>query len=179
MITSAEDKDKVAELYEKYRHRLWYCARWFVGEDEAEDVVQSVILEILERRTDLSAYTLLELYTYTTILTKSRCLDILRKRTHQKAQSYDQLIDCGMEQRCTRIDPEQEVIAQGAAQLLRQVIDDLKPEYQELVHCRFYKNMTSKQIAEQIHASENLVDQRISRIRNRMRTRLKDAGYSV
>lgn len=179
MITSAKDKDKISELYEKYRQRFWYCARWFVGEAEAEDVVQSAILEILERRTDLSAYTLGELYTYTIILIKSRCLDVLRKRTQQKTQSYDVLLDSGFEQKSTRIDPEQEMIAQGAAELLSQIVDDLKPEYQELLQYRFIKNMSSRQIAERTHTSENLIDQRIRRIRNRMRTCLKDAGYSV
>ncbi|MCI8513345.1 MAG: sigma-70 family RNA polymerase sigma factor [Lachnospiraceae bacterium] len=179
MITSDKDKDKIAELYEKYRHRLWYCARWLVGESEAEDVVQSVILEILERRTDLSKYSLIELYTYTLTLTKSRCVDILRKRAQKKMQSYEQLIEAGIERKSVKTDPEQEVIAQDALQLLAQMIGDMKPEYQELVHYRFYENMTSRQIAAQIHSSENLVDKRISRIRHRIRTRLKEAGYSV
>lgn len=179
MITSEKDKNKIAELYEKYRHRLWYCARWLVGESEAEDVVQAVILEMLERRTDLSAYTLAELYTYTLTLTKSRCLDILRKRTQQKTQSYDFLVENGIEGKDTRIDPEQKVIAQDALQILTQMIDDMKPEYQELIHYRFYENMSSRQIAERTRSSEAVVDKRISRIRSRIRSRLNDSGYFV
>jgi RNA polymerase sigma-70 factor (ECF subfamily) len=179
MITSEEDKVRIGQMYENHRHQLWYCAYSYVGEAEAEDMVQEVILEMMERLSGFAERSDRELYAYAVMLTKSRCVDLLRRKQLHRKLSLDTMLEAGFDWHTTEGRPEEVICGKDTARILAGKIAGMKPEYQDLIRYRFLEDMNSKQIAEMTNISVNLVDQRICRIRRRLKTTLREAGYSV
>jgi RNA polymerase sigma factor (sigma-70 family) len=140
-----------AELMDRYRDTIYYMLLKMVrNSNDAEDLTIEAFGKAFK---NLHQYT--PNYAFSTWLFKvasNNCIDFLRKKrkttisidgqTDSDGESYELPIAC------ENPDPEEDLIKRQKATLLRQVVDQLKPRYKQLVILRYFDELSYEEIAE-------------------------------
>lgn len=149
-MTHEEFKEEVRQL----RAKLLHTARRYVDEDDAEDVVQDVLLRLWQMVDELR----LPIEGLAMVLTRNRCIDKMRRRrplTEPSVLAYDgDDGDDGDDERIER---------------MMSVIDTLPGLQQTILRLRHIDGMEMKDIAELIGSSEVALRKALSRARQTVR----------
>lgn len=151
MITIAEYQKEALRM----RPLLLVIARRYMGnDDDAEDVVQDILLRMWQMR-----YTLvMPTDRLAKVLVRNRCIDLLRQRHSQEAQTDDM--------------PQEEQGDDERMELMMRAIDALPEMQQTVLRLRHMEGMEMRDIAELIGTSEVAVRKTLSRARQTLRTQL-------
>ncbi len=166
-------------IYRKYGQLLWLTAARIVGEAEAEDMVQEVILEMLGCSEQFEGRADQEICGFAVKMVKNHCYDHNRK-AEQQNESMESIGEKGYTGWKTAGGDPTERVAEGElAQLLKRTIHKLTPENRVVIECRARYNLSNQEIAELLHLSRATVDQRMCRGRKEIRRVLSGVGYYV
>ena len=97
LIDDPGDRRKFEELYKKYRQTMYYTAyRILQNVDDAEDVVQTAFLRIINHLDDIDENDEPKTKSYVSIITQNLALDVYRKkkRDWEASFSYDEFQRC-------------------------------------------------------------------------------------
>ena len=143
-------------------------ARWLTrGEQDAEDVVQEAYLRALQffdgfrggdGRTWLLAIVRNTSYTW-----------LRRNRAHQPVAVFDEETHGGGDE---ALNPERLLMQKEGREMLRQAVEELPPEFREMIVLRELEGLSYKEIAAVVDVPMGTVMSRLGRARERLRDAL-------
>ncbi len=160
------------ELMRLYRDSLYFMLFEKVGNEE---IAKDLTIEALGK-----AFKKLHLYvpdyvfsTWLFTIAKNNCIDYLRKNKLPTI-SIDRLMvnDKGEKQSfdipSETNNPEQKMIQKQRIQILRQIVEQLKPKYRLLVNLRYFKEMSYEEIATELDIPLGTVKAQLHRSREQL-----------
>ena len=185
LITRAlESGDPTAynELMKLYRDPLYFMLYEKVGDQE---LAKDLTIETLGK-----AFKKLHLYTPTYVFStwlftvaRNHCIDYLRKHKLPTISIDKMMLDEDgkrntFDLKSTDLNPEQKMEKKQRIAILRQIVDQLKPKYRDLVKLRYFKEMTYDEIATTLDVPIGTVKAQLHRSREqlfRIMSGIKDA----
>ena len=177
------DQRAYAELMNNYRDTLYFMLLKMTNSPvDAEDLTIEAFGKAFK---DLHQYT--TDYAFSTWLFRiaaNNCIDYLRKRN--RLQFASGLTSEGEEtdQYPSNIPspnpgPEELVIAKQKIQLMREVVEKLKPHYRTLVELRYFRELSYEEIAEELDLPLGTVKAQLFRARDLLYNILKDSEEKI
>ena len=179
METGDENNALVEWVYTEYSQLIWCIALAYVGETDAYDVVQEIMLRLVERPKILSGLSPMEMRAFVVKATKNYCIDILR-HCETKATSYELVLEyLGDTWQSHEGDPMERVEEDELIALLMRTLKKLTPENRIVVEQRLRYQLSSQEIADSLHLNKKTVEKRMNRGRKELRRVMQGVGYHV
>ncbi len=177
------DQQAYAELMKNYRDTVFYMLLKMTNNaDDAEDLTIEAFGKAFR---SLKHYT--PDYAFSTWLFKiasNNCIDFIRRK-RKLTLSLDNSItnEDGSETNITvasnEPDPEEELIRQQKVQLMREVVEKLKPHYRQLITLRYFDELSYEELAEQLNLPLGTVKAQLFRARELLYSILKRKGDQI
>ena len=169
-----ESGDPIAynELMKLYRDPLYFMLYEKVGDQE---LAKDLTIEALGK-----AFKKLHLYTPTYVFStwlftvaRNHCIDYLRKHKLPTISIDKMMLDDDgkrntFDLKSTDLNPEQKMEKKQRIAILRQIVDQLKPKYRDLVKLRYFKEMTYDEIATTLDLPIGTVKAQLHRSREQL-----------
>jgi RNA polymerase sigma-70 factor (ECF subfamily) len=178
------DQAAYAELMERYRESIYYMLLKMVNNtDDAEDLTIEAFGKAFNR---LSQYH--PSYAFSTWMFKiasNNCIDFIRKQRKKKTTSLDTGLSNEDGEAITfdvesdGRDPEEEMVRDQKIQLMRQVVDKLKPRYKQLVILRYFKEYSYDEIAVELDLPLGTVKAQLFRAREFLANMMKHTKETI
>jgi len=176
------DQQAYAELMDRYRDTIFYMLlRMVRNKSDADDLTIEAFGKAFK---NIRQYT--PNYAFSTWLFKiasNNCIDFLRKK---KANTVSINVTTDSQGNETQIsiptntpDPEEDLIKQQKAILMRSIVNKLKPRYKELVKLRYFNEYSYEEIAEEMKIPIGTVKAQLFRARELLNNILKNNPESV
>lgn len=147
-----------------------YALKILRNVDDAEDVVQEVMIKLWKKRDDISHIDNKEAWCMT--VTRNLSIDKIRKRrdTSQDITEYHFISDRA---------PTPDIITEDKESLsiVMKVLNELPENQREIIHLRDVEGYTYKEIANLTTYTEDQVKVNLFRARQKLRARLKNFKY--
>lgn len=173
-----------AELMHRYRESVYFMMLKMVNnKDDAEDLTIEAFGRAFKR---LVQYT--PNYAFSTWLFKiasNNAIDFLRNKKKNDALSLDSKMENEEGQEFSKNikspnpDPEENIIKKQKVELLRDVVEKLKPRYRELVQMRYYEEMSYEEIADKLDLPVGTVKAQLFRARDFLYNILKSSENKI
>lgn len=173
------DQKAYAELLQRYRESVYFTMlRMCNNKDDAEDLTIEAFGRAFKR---LEQYT--PTYAFSTWLFKiasNNAIDFLRNKKKSTSLSLDTKMENDEGQEFSKniksqnLDPEQNIIKKQKVELLRDVVEKLKPRYRELVKMRYYEELSYEEIAGKLDLPVGTVKAQLFRAREFLYNILKN-----
>jgi len=173
----AGDNAAYAELLERYRDTIYFMLLKKVNNEiDAEDLTIEAFgkaFKSLEKYNPTYAFS-----TWLFKIANNNCVDFLRKQKH-KHYSMDSRMqddddsDASYDIASDLLDPEERLIKNQKADLLKDVVRQLKSRYSQLIRLRYYKEMSYQEISEEMKIPLGTVKAQLYRSRELLRSMLK------
>jgi len=173
------DQKAYAELLNRYRESVYFTMlRMCNNKDDAEDLTIEAFGRAFKR---LEQYT--PTYAFSTWLFKiasNNAIDFLRNKKKNSALSLDTKMENDEGQEFSKniksqtLDPEEHIIKKQKVEMLRDVVDKLKPRYKELVKMRYYEELSYEEIAVKLDLPVGTVKAQLFRARDFLYNILKN-----
>jgi RNA polymerase sigma-70 factor (ECF subfamily) len=170
------DERAYAELMERYKDAIYYMLLKMVNnKNDAEDLTIEAFGKAFK---NIGQYT--PNYAFSTWLFKiatNNCIDFIRKR---KANiiSIDQTEDDNditpPPLQSSTLDPEEDMIKNQKVDLMRNVVNKLKPRYRNLIELRYFKEYSYEEIAQELDLPLGTVKAQLFRARELLFNILKN-----
>ncbi|MCO6499521.1 MAG: sigma-70 family RNA polymerase sigma factor [Vicingus serpentipes] len=167
-----KDEKAYAELMTKYRDSIYYMMFKMVkNSDDADDLTIEAFGKAFNR---LHQYT--PQYAFSTWLFRiatNNCIDFIRKKK-MVTLSIDRTMDDGeggemtMNIRATTLNPEERFIRKQKIRIMREIVDQLKPRYRELVVLRYFREYSYEEIAQETDLPLGTVKAQLFRAREQL-----------
>lgn len=164
------DQKAYAELLHRYRESVYFMMLKMVGnKDDAEDLTIEAFGRAFKR---LHQYT--PNFAFSTWLFKiasNNAIDHLRKKKQGDSYSLDSKYvneegqELSQNIKSGTLDPEENFIKKQKIELLRDVVDKLKPKYRELVEMFYYQEMSHEEISQKLNLPIGTIKAQLFRAR--------------
>jgi RNA polymerase sigma factor (sigma-70 family) len=164
------DQKAYAELLHRYRESVYFTMlRMCNNKDDAEDLTIEAFGRAFKR---LDQYT--PTYAFSTWLFKiasNNAIDFLRNKKKNASLSLDTKMENDEGQEFSKniksqtLDPEENIIKKQKVEMLRDVVEKLKPRYRELVKMRYYEELSYEEIASKLELPVGTVKAQLFRAR--------------
>lgn len=164
---SMADKNAYAFLFRKYYPILCAYCNKFIELEDAEEIVQDVMLWLWENRTTHQIDTSLSQYLFRSVYHRAMNR-IANKQSQNRANTlfYEQMQEMLQDTDYYQIEE--------LSKRIKEAIDKLPESYQESFVMHRFQNMSYKDIAAQLGISHKTVDYRIQQALKLLRIELKD-----
>lgn len=177
---AVEKGDQMAftELMGLYRDTIYFMLVKMTGNvDDAEDLTLEAFGKAFK---NLSQYT--PDYAFSTWLFKiasNNCIDFMRKKKKNilANDNYEDISESYYAQKMTStgLDPEENLIKSQKIQLMRKLVDKLKPRYKKLIQLRYFEEYSYEEICEELDLPLGTVKAQLFRAREFLFNILKDS----
>lgn len=177
---AVEKGDQMAftELMGLYRDTIYFMLVKMTGNvDDAEDLTLEAFGKAFK---NLAQYT--PDYAFSTWLFKiasNNCIDFMRKKKKNVLanENYEDISDSYHAQKMTSsgLDPEENLIKSQKIQLMRQLVEKLKPRYKKLIQLRYFEEYSYEEICEELDLPLGTVKAQLFRAREFLFNILKDS----
>lgn len=169
LFEQIKEKNRKAfkQLFEKYYSPLCEYASQFIADEEAEELVQDLMLFIWEGSREIIITQSLKSYLFTAV--RYRCFNAIKREQYQ-ARVHSELYEKLKEQ---FEDPDYYLTAE-LSKHIKKAIEALPPNYKETFVLSRFGDRTNHQIAVQQRISVKTVEYRISQALKILRVKLKD-----
>ncbi|MBR5474610.1 MAG: sigma-70 family RNA polymerase sigma factor [Lachnospiraceae bacterium] len=166
-------------VYNEFSQLIWYTALAYVGETEACDVVQEIMLRLLEQPKILKGREPGEMRAFVVKATKNYCIDCLRVR-EAKTASYEGIVEsAGDRWQAYHGNPLDWVETQELVALLARTIKRMSPENRIVWEQHLRHQLSYQEIADLMHLKKRTVEKRLSVGRKEIRRIMRGVGYHV
>jgi RNA polymerase sigma factor (sigma-70 family) len=177
------DQKAYADLLNYYRESLYFMLLKMTNNPtDAEDLTIEAFGKAFKNLNQYSPD-----YAFSTWLFRiaaNNCIDFLRK--HRRIQFTDVVVDTegGREDYPSNIpantlDPEEKIIEKQKIQLMREIVERLKPHYRQLVEMRYFQELSYEEISSKLDLPLGTVKAQLFRARDLLYQVLKDAGERI
>jgi RNA polymerase sigma-70 factor (ECF subfamily) len=173
------DKESFSRLVEAYQTPVYNLAYRMLGNrGEAEEAAQEAFLR---------AYTRLHRYdpaykfsTWMLSITSNHCIDILRKRRITWL-SLDEPLPSEFAPQLSSNHPNPERAAQNAEleDQVRELLDELQPDYRAAVVLRYWYDLSYDEIAQTMDTTVSAIKSRLFRARKMLAEAARQANYAL
>ncbi len=161
-------------IYNKYYKKLCvFAASIIYDEDEAEEIVQRVILKLWEQRENYDTIANIQSYLFRSV--KNHCLNTL---SHAKIEEKYRT-ESWIELKAMEIKAMEDNFQEEKERSLRKAIDDLPERCQNVLKMSKYDGLKNKEIAEQLNISVKAVEANITRAFSLLRKTLTGKDLST
>ncbi len=177
---AVEKGDQMAftELMRLYRDTIYFMLVKMTGNvDDAEDLTLEAFGKAFK---NLSQYT--PDYAFSTWLFKiasNNCIDFMRKKKKNVLanENYEDISESYQAHKMTSqgLDPEENLIKSQKIQLMRQLVEQLKPRYKKLIQLRYFDEYSYEEICEELDLPLGTVKAQLFRAREFLFNILKDS----
>ncbi len=177
---AVENGDQLAftELMGLYRDTIYFMLVKMTGNvDDAEDLTLEAFGKAFK---NLAQYT--PDYAFSTWLFKiasNNCIDFMRKKKKNVLanENYEDISDSYHAQKMTSqgLDPEENLIKTQKIQLMRQLVEKLKPRYKQLIQLRYFEEYSYEEICQELDLPLGTVKAQLFRAREFLFNILKDS----
>ena len=167
-----KDEQAYSELMTKYKDSIYFMMLKMVkNSDDADDLTIEAFGKAFNR---LHQYT--PQYAFSTWLFRiatDNCIDFIRKKK-MVTLSIDRTIDDGeggemsMDIKTTMLNPEEKFIRKQKIRIMREIVDQLKPRYRELVVLRYFREYSYDEIAQETDLPLGTVKAQLFRAREQL-----------
>lgn len=163
MMEGDGDEEKFLQLYDTFKHRMFYIAYRILEDKElAEDAVQESLLYLAMNIKKVDDVQSNKTRNYMYIVTKHKALDIVRKSCRYRDDRELQEIDFASYQGQSPDLEETYISEQGISRIIDEIAK-LPVLTRECIELNVLHDMTPKQIGELLHLDRKVVKQRIYR----------------
>lgn len=171
-----------ADLMDRYRDTIFYMLlRMVRNKSDADDLTIEAFGKAFK---NIHQYT--PNYAFSTWLFKiatNNCIDFLRKKKTNTISIEIQSDETGVETQMVipsdGLDPEEDLIKQQKATLMRSVVEKLKPRYRELVRLRYFQEYSYEEIASEMRLPIGTVKAQLFRARELLNNVLKNSHETI
>ena len=158
LADTPEDKDKIRGIYEKYHDLMMAVAvRFFDDRHDAEDAVHQAFLTIIKNLERISRVDCPETRRFCVIITRSRCLDMLRSRKRDfSVENTDSVV-------LNSTDPVDDSLLFEAETPLQKALQRVNERYREVLYWRYVDGFKTKDIARMLGIKEDAAQKLIWR----------------
>ena len=167
---SRGDKKAFDDFFMKYYTLLYGYGRYYVSAEDANEVLQELMMWLWENRATFVPDTTSSLRQYLITSVKRRCFNVLRRQEkeileesswfEQEQDDYYEFIDLS--------------VVNELQSLIQEAIDELPSSYRQAFTMHRFQDKTRQEIAETLQVSIKTVDYRIQQSLKILRERLKD-----
>ena len=167
-----KDEKAYAELMGKYKDSIYFMMLKMVKNgDDADDLTLEAFGKAFNR---LHQYT--PNYAFSTWLFRiatNNCIDFIRKKK-MVTMSIDKTIDDGegggmsFEIKSGNLNPEERYVRKQKIRIMREIVDQLKPRYRELVVLRYFRELSYDEIAAETELPLGTVKAQLFRAREHL-----------
>ena len=177
------DQLAYAELMDRYRDSIYFMLLKMVNnKDDADDLTIEAFGKAFKR---LEQYT--PNYAFSTWLFKiatNNCIDFIRKKkmnlfSIDKTLKDDEGSEMTIDLESKMLDPEETVIRLQKIKLMREVVEQLKPRYRELVELRYFKEFSYEEISDHLSIPLGTVKAQLFRAREFLYQILKHSKDTI
>jgi len=175
------DEQAYAELMDRYRDAIYYMLLKMVNnKNDAEDLTIEAFGKAFK---NIEQYT--PKYAFSTWLFKiatNNCIDFIRKQkanliSIDQAEEDDEISAPPLHS--TNLDPEEDMIKNQRVDLMRDVVDKLKPRYRNLIKLRYFKEYSYEEIAQELDLPLGTVKAQLFRARELLYNILKNRDHHL
>ncbi len=172
------DQKAFAELMERYRDSVYFMLLKMINnKDDADDLTIEAFGKAFHR---LHQYT--PSFAFSTWLFKiasNNCIDFIRKKkmntfSLDKPFENDEGGDMRVDVKADIPDPEEKVMKKEKIQMMRAVVEKLKPRYRNLIELRYFEELSYEEISDRLELPIGTVKAQLFRAREFLYNFLKD-----
>ncbi len=174
------DERAYAELMMKYRDTIYYMMLKMVGnEEDAEDLTLEAFGKAFNRLHQYSPS-----YAFSTWLFKiasNNCIDFIRKRRistlsldQPMSESEGNSGDFKENITNNNLDPEERFIRKQKIRIMREIVDQLKPRYRQLIVLRYFREYSYEEIADHLELPLGTIKAQLYRAREQLYQLMKN-----
>ncbi|MGM0529914.1 MAG: RNA polymerase sigma factor [Bacteroidota bacterium] len=175
------DEQAYAELMDRYRDAIYYMLLKMVNnKSDAEDLTIEAFGKAFK---SIQQYT--PKYAFSTWLFKiatNNCIDFIRKQkanliSIDHTEEDDEMGAPSLQS--TGPDPEEDMIKSQKIDLMRSVVNKLKPRYRDLIELRYFKEYSYEEIAQELDLPLGTVKAQLYRARELLYNILKNKDHHL
>lgn len=163
------DREAYATLVRAYQGRvIRICQILLSNPVEAEDAAQDVFVKVYQSLSDFRGRSSFSTWVYR--ISHNHCMDLLRKKSRQKTDSWDDLLEKNQEKASELMfDKRESGVTDEDRELLKEVLSSLRPEYKEILVLREVMGFSYEEITSILRCSLDAVKARLRRAREELR----------
>jgi len=174
MLEDESDRASMADIYNTHKSvMLRYALSILQNKEMAEDAVHNAFLAIIKHKEKHFSMSSRELRTHLVIITKNKCIDLLRKQT---SFGYDQIDDIGDSIDSGDIPVEDQVVLKDEYESIKKHIKSLDEISKLVLEMKYILGMTYREIGENLGITPKHVDTRIQRAKEKVRKLIARGG---
>ena len=175
MATLAGNHEAFGELVSRYRRGMMAVAQRIVrNPTDAEDIVQDALIRAFEALPQLEDLNRFGAWLYS--ITRNHALrTVQREARYQLHEDVESEFNLAAEQ--VTSDPAQISLRESTHQAVRDTIETLSPEFQEVITLYYWAEMPQKRIAEVLSLPLTTVKWRLHKAKELLESLLKRQGY--
>jgi len=175
------DEQAYAELMDRYRDAIYYMLLKMVNnKSDAEDLTIEAFGKAFK---SIQQYT--PKYAFSTWLFKiatNNCIDFIRKQkanliSIDHSEGEDEMGSPPLQS--TGPDPEEDMIKNQKIDLMRSVVNKLKPRYRDLIELRYFKEYSYEEISQELDLPLGTVKAQLYRARELLYNILKNKDHHL
>jgi len=173
------DQKAFAELLQRYRESVYFMMLKMCGnKDDAEDLTIEAFGRAFKKLDQYSPD-----YAFSTWLFKiasNNAIDFIRRKKQMTSVSLDNKIDSseGKEHsssmKSPTLDPEEHFIKKQKVELVRVLVDNLKPKYKEMIELFYFHEMSHEEISKKLNLPIGTIKAQLFRARDLLYNALKN-----
>lgn len=177
------DQKAFAELMSRYKDSIYFMLLKMVNNrDDAEDLTIEAFGKAFK---NIRQYT--PDYAFSTWLFKiatNNCIDFIRKKRKQafsidRGFENDEGQEIMLEVKSQHPDPEEHYMKKQKVEMMRDVVDKLKPRYKKLVELRYFQELAYEEIAVELNLPLGTVKAQLFRAREFLYQIMKNSAHHI
>lgn len=169
----AGDREDYANFVRRYQERvLRLCLSMLGGVSESEDAAQEVFIKAYKSLSGFQGDSSFATWLYR--IASNHCLDLLRKKSRHKIDSWETLLETQGESIYKLLaSPSALPVSLEDAEIVQQVLSRLDPDYRAVLALREIDGLSYQEIAEVTNSSLDSVKARLRRARQELTEKLR------
>jgi RNA polymerase sigma factor (sigma-70 family) len=172
------DQKAYAQLLQRYRESVYFTMlKMCANKDDAEDLTIEAFGRAFKKLEQYSPD-----YAFSTWLFKiasNNAIDFIRKKKQMQSVSFDNRLndfegnDGSANIKAQALDPEEHFIKKQKVELIRILVDSLKPKYKEMIELFYFQEMSHEEISKKLDLPIGTIKAQLFRARELLFNALK------
>ena len=176
MLDNEEEPDKIADIYNNHKQAMLRKALSLVNNREmAEDAVHNAFLAVIKDKEKYLALAGRDLRVLLIVITKNKCIDLLRQRNQFVDNQIDDMDDILI---ANNASVENQIILLDEYDSIKKYLAMLDDTSRLVLEMKYILGMTYKEIGKELGMTAKHVDTKIMRAKDKVR-RLDEKGGAI